>query len=259
MDEWLKISLVGVVVLITHCLEGITGFGCTVLALPFIVLLLGVKMAVPVLVVLAWVLAAYIIIRSRRHIRWKEFGYIVLFVGIGLPVGIVMFDYCPEKILLTILAIFMIGVGGHGFFKTIKHRAQEGGIMDVTADPEHNWLTRSILVLGGMIHGAFGTGGPFVVIYATKALPEKTLFRVTLCLLWFGLNTIMMLKWTIAGDVWNRDTIACTLTAMPFLISGMLLGDWLHHKVNEYHFRLLVYVVLGLSGIVMALKVAALI
>ncbi len=259
MEEWLKISLVGLVVLITHCLEGITGFGCTVLALPFIVLLLGVKMAVPVLVVLAWVLAAYIIIRSWKNIRWKEFGFIVLFVGLGLPVGIFLFDYCPEKWLLAVLAVFMIGVGFHGFYKTMKHKPQEGGIMDVTAKPEHNWLTRGVLLLGGMVHGAFGTGGPFVVIYATRALPEKTLFRVTLCLLWFSMNTIMMLKWTIAGNVWNKETVACTLTALPFLIGGMLLGDWLHHKVNEYHFRLLVYIVLALSGIVMALKVLSVI
>ena len=182
MDESLKIILVGIVVLITHCLEGITGFGCTVLALPFIVLLLGVKTAVPVLVVLAWVLAGYIILRSRKHIRWKEFGYIILFVGLSLPVGIVLFDYCPEKALLAVLAVFMVGVGTHGFYKTVKHKPQEGGVMDVVAKPEHNWLSRSSLLLGGMVHGAFGTGGPFVVIYATRALPEKTLFRVTLCL-----------------------------------------------------------------------------
>ena len=41
--------LLGWVVLITHFLEGITGFGCTVLALPFAILLVGTKQAVPVL------------------------------------------------------------------------------------------------------------------------------------------------------------------------------------------------------------------
>lgn len=255
MEEWLKIFLVGLVVLITHCLEGITGFGCTVLALPFIVLLLGVKTAVPVLVVLAWLLAAYIIFRSWQNIRWKDFGFIVLFVGLGLPIGIVMFDYCPERVLLTVLTIFMVGVGIHGFYKTMKHKHQEGGIVDVTTRPVHNWLTRSVLLLGGMVHGAFGTGGPFVVIYATRALPAKTLFRVTLCLLWFSMNAIMMLKWTIAGNVWNKTTVFYTMAAMPFLIGGMLLGDWLHNKVAEYHFRLLVYLVLAISGVFMALKV----
>ena len=116
------------------------------------------------------------------------------------------------------------------------------------------WLIKGILFLGGIIHGAFGTGGPFVVIYATKALPNKTLFRVTLCLLWFSLNSMLLLKWTVAGGVWEKSTMICIFTAMPFLLGGMFLGDWLHHKVNEYYFRLIVYMVLALSGIVMGIN-----
>lgn len=273
MNEVTRIILLGLVVLITHCLEGITGFGCTVLALPFIAMLLGVKTAVPVLVVLAWVLAGYIIIKSWKDINWKEFGFIVLFVGLGLPVGILIFDYCPEITLLVILSLFMISVGLHGLYKTYRNRdlqakyeledseletavAPDEALLDVPQEKikKQPWLIKGVLFLGGIIHGAFGTGGPFVVIYATKALPNKTLFRVTLCLLWFSLNSMLLLKWTVDGGVWEKSTIICIFTAMPFLLGGMFLGDWLHHKVNEYYFRLIVYMVLALSGIVMGIN-----
>ena len=278
MDEIFKTLLVGFIVLVTHCLEGITGFGCTVLALPFIALLLGIKTAVPVLMVLAWILAGYIIFRSWKHIRWKEFGFIVLFVSVGLPVGIFLFDYCPEVILSALLSVFMVAVGSHGVYKTWKERPENAELDDseaalelaavpVTVSEEvpaavqqnhsKSWLIRATLLLGGMVHGAFGTGGPFVVIYATKALPEKTLFRVTLCLLWFSLNSLLLLKWTFAGDIWTSSTINYTLISLPFLLGGMFLGDWLHHKVNEYYFRISVYTVLTLSGFVMLWKVAS--
>jgi uncharacterized protein len=269
LEDLGEILLVGFIILTTHCLEGITGFGCTVLALPFLAMLLGLKTAVPVLVVLAWILAGYIILRSWQHIIWKNFGFIVLFVGLGLPGGILMFDYCPEIALMAILSIFMVSVGLHGIYKTYRNRdLQENKKeindfeLDTVAVPatapqtpnRQSWLIKGVLFLGGIIHGAFGTGGPFVVIYATKALRDKTLFRVTLCLLWFSLNSILLLKWSIAGNVWDRPTLTCILTTMPFLIGGMLLGDWLHHKVNEYYFRLTVYVVLALSGIVMGIS-----
>lgn len=265
MDELGKTLMVGIVIMVTHCLEGITGFGCTVLALPFIAMLLGMKTAVPVLVALAWLLAGYIIFRSWRHISWKEFGFIVLFVALGLPGGILLFDYCPEAALLPILAVFMISIGTHGIYKTYRNRdlqkdneEPEGmGKLEAVAVPvvtqsqsRQPWLIKGILLLGGVIHGAFGTGGPFVVIYATKALPDKTLFQVTLCLLWFSLNSMLLFKRTLTGDVWNRTTMICIISALPFVLSGMLLGDWLHHKVNEYYFRLTVYLVLTLSGIV---------
>ncbi len=250
MNEVTRIILLGVVVLVTHCLEGITGFGCTVLALPFVVLLLGIKTAVPVLVVLAWMLAAYIILRSHPHIRWREFLFIVVHVGIGLPVGIFVFDNFSPDTLKAILAVFMVFIGVHGFIKT--HKNKEELLNDsVTPVSRKTPMMRGILFLGGIIHGAFGSGGPFVVIYASKALSSKALFRVTLCLLWLTLNTILIIKWTVSGQVWNEYVARYTMLSLPFLAVGVLLGDYLHHRVNEYYFKLLVYFVLASSGLVM--------
>ncbi len=241
------------VIFLTHCLEGITGFGCTVLALPFVVLLLGIKTAVPVLVVLAWILAAYIIMRSHQHIKWREFLFIVIHVGLGLPFGIYMFDNFSPDTLKGILAVFMVFVGIHGFVKTSQNKtAMLNGSHTTVA--KKTLLMRGILLLGGIIHGAFGSGGPFVVIYASKALTNKALFRVTLCLLWLSLNTIMIIKWTINGQVWTHHVGRYTVFSLPFLLGGMLLGDYLHHKVNEYYFKLIVYFVLVASGLIMGLS-----
>jgi uncharacterized membrane protein YfcA len=250
MEELIKTLLVGFIIFCTHCLEGITGFGCTVLALPFVVLLLGIKTAVPVLVVLAWILAAYIIIRSHPHIKWQEYLFILVHVGLGLPLGIFMFDKCSPHTLKSILAVFMIFVGIHGFIKT---RASKDALLNGNAvhiAKKTLWM-RGMLFLGGIIHGAFGTGGPFVVIYASKALVNKALFRVTLCLLWLTLNTVMIFKWTISGQVWTHHVGSYVIGALPFSVGGMLLGDYLHHKVNEYYFKITVYFVLLASGLVM--------
>ncbi len=61
MTIWVVI-LLGIVVVVAHFLEGITGFGCTVIALPFSILLVGVKIAVPALTILGWMLALFIVI-----------------------------------------------------------------------------------------------------------------------------------------------------------------------------------------------------
>ena len=41
MNEIVRFSLVALVVFLTHFQQGITGFGCTMLSLPFVALLLG--------------------------------------------------------------------------------------------------------------------------------------------------------------------------------------------------------------------------
>jgi uncharacterized membrane protein YfcA len=258
MDDWTRLLLVGVVVFLTHALEGITGFGCTVLAMPFVAMLLGLKVAKPLLVVLAWLLAGYIVTVSWKKIVWKEFLFILLYVGIGLPVGMAVFSYFSENILTVILALVMLTVGFQGFVKTWK--SSKGGSTIQPSEPSRpvpkNLFMRGTLFLGGIVHGMFGTGGPFVVIYASKALPDKSLFRVSLCLLWATLNTVLIGNDLYSGNVWTPETCKILLLMLPFLAAGTLLGDFLHHHVSEYYFRLIVYGVLFASGLVLFYNVS---
>ena len=237
--------MVGLVVLVTHCLEGITGFGCTALALPFVVMLIGVKSAVPVLVVLAWLLAGYVVFRSRKKIRWREYGFILLYTGLGVPAGIALFRYLPPDGLKLLLAAVMVAAGTNGIWNTLH----TSGSVSIE---KRTWFSigkRVILVGGGIFHGAFGSGGPLVVVYAARALPEKSLFRVTTCLLWLTLNSILIIQWTLAGNVWTSEIGWLLLYTLPFLILGALAGDFLHHRTCERHFKLLVYGILILSAI----------
>ncbi|MGD1822669.1 MAG: sulfite exporter TauE/SafE family protein [Pleomorphochaeta sp.] len=234
--------LLGIVVLITHFLEGITGFGCTVLALPFAILLVGIHAAVPVLVMLSFLLCLYIVIISKKDIVWKEYLKIVIFVGLGLPIGILSNKYLDENILTLILSIFMVLVGTRGLWQVFGKRNNDKQLP--------KFLTPIILLLGGTFQGAFGSGGPLVVTYAAKALPQKNQFRATLCMLWVTLNAIMITQ-NIATGMVTPDMWHLLLILIPFLVVGALLGNWAHHHIKDSHFSTIVYGVLVASGIVM--------
>lgn len=122
MNEWTQALLVGLVVLLTHCLEGVTRFGCTVLALPFVILLVGLQAAVPVLVVLAWLLAGYIVFTSRKWIDWSAFRIILVHTAIGLPVGLLLFSQLPANAMKGLLAVFMVVIGIRGIRATWDDR-----------------------------------------------------------------------------------------------------------------------------------------
>lgn len=238
----LTIILFGLVVIITHFLEGITGFGCTVLALPFCTALVGIKKAVPVLVILAWILALYVIVVDFKSIKWNEFLKIVFFVGLGLPIGMLLFSFFPEDMLKRILGVFMIIVALRGLYICFSNNMRDIWI--------NKYILDFILFLGGIIHGAFGSGGPFVVIYATRALPEKSSFRATLCILWFTLNSIIIFK-DISSGIIGLSNLNLLIWAIPFLIVGMILGNIAHHRVKDTIFTRIVYAVLLASGIFM--------
>ena len=243
MSDTTCYALLGLIIFLTHFQEGITGFGCTVLALPFVMLLLGLDQAVKVLVIQAWVLAFCIVIISRHRIMWSEYWRIVIPASAGLVIGIWMSSVLPETKLKWILAFFMMAVGIRGLLAK-----QEVQSAKIRINKKTRWLLSSFLPIGGIMQGAFGSGGPFVVIYATRMLREKSLFRVTLCMLWFTLNSMLIAQWSIHSALTGK-VFLYTAFCLPFTLIGLVFGDKAHHRINEILFRRIVYAVLLVSGL----------
>ena len=235
--------LVGIVVFITHTLEAITGFGCTVLAFPFVIAIMGdIEQAKIILSILAWMLAIYFVITKFKSILWKQFGIIVLLAGLGMPIGMVLFKTLDPIILKKVLGVFIII---SATIQLIKIFVPNNKIKVLPAFFNYNFL-----FLGGIVHGAFAVGGPFVVLYATKKLPTKGQFRATLCLLWATLNSILMVQYLFENKL-NAKVGYELLILTPFLIAGIVFGEIIHKKVDEELFRKIVFSLLLIVGIVM--------
>ena len=77
----------GIVIMVTNAIEGVTGFGSAVIALPFLNLTVGLHDAVQVLCFFGWLVPLYIVSRSWKHIKWNELGRILLYCAPGVPIG----------------------------------------------------------------------------------------------------------------------------------------------------------------------------
>lgn len=254
----LVFALVGFTVFITHALEAITGFGCTVLALPFVTALVGVKTGVPILATLAWILALYIVATKWRYINMKEFGLILFFVGLGLPFGMLAFKNLDSRLLKKILALFITLSAAWQVYRRFT-RPNKGNAhcpaATETVLTQRSWGRLPyylLLVIGGMVHGAFASGGPLVVLYASKALTDKGSFRATLCLLWTTLNTILLANYLWTG-VFTAPIISGTAGMLPFLVAGIIVGEKIHYRVDGELFGKLIFLVLLATGLFMLL------
>ena len=244
----LQILIVGTVVLITHAIEAVTGFGCTVLALPFVTAVLGVKVGVPLLAVLGWALALYIVITKWRKIVFREYGIIVLFVGLGMPLGMYAFRSFDPALLKRILAVFIIVISGWRILRSsVPSKTESSGKSPVKLP---KLVAYTLLFLGGIIHGAFASGGPLVVLYAASALPDKGNFRATLCMLWTTVNTVLIISYAQAG-VFIPEFNTGLAVMLPFLLTGIIAGEKIHDHVHPSHFEQIIFGVLGVTGIVM--------
>jgi uncharacterized protein len=241
------VILVGVIFM-ARWLESIMGFGGTVLALPALAILTPglhvTETLVPVLALGNIVCCIGIVWVGHKDLVWKEYGIILLWAVIGLPLGFWLAGYAPESILRLILGGFVLVVAVANIAQMWKPDTE----IEIPQGALTRFLLRLALVIGGIVHGMFTTGGPLLVIYATKALRTKGLFRVTLGLVWLTLNTIMVAGWMldgrIAAHVWTLTGIT-----VPFIIMAVIVGDHFHHRIPEVLFRKAAYVLLLLAGV----------
>lgn len=249
------ILLTGLVVFVTHGLEAITGFGCTVLALPFATILLGIVEAKFLLAILAWALALYIAISKFKRIVWSQYAVILLFVGAGMPIGMYAFATLPRALLVKLLGAFITLSSAMQLWRLIAapllaRRRGSASPGDAAPASRPRWFHFVLLFLGGIVHGAFASGGPLVVLYAARALPEKGNFRATLTLLWATLNTALIIGFANSG-LFTSERWILLGEMTPFLLAGIVAGELIHNRIRGEIFTKLVFGTLFFTGIFM--------
>lgn len=240
-----SIVLSGIIIGIANALQVITGFGNVVIALPFVALLLGLKKAVMVVTLVAYMLAIYLLITSYKYINFKKILPILGLMLLTLPIGIFIFRYVDPSIFKQILAIFIISISVFSLYKMVIKKEERKTFIN----KKDKIFSYVLVAISGVFQGAISCGGPLVVLYATKTIEDKKEFRASLSFVWFVLNSIIVSTYFIYGI--NLETLKFSLTQVPFLIIGIIIGELVHNKLNSRTFSLIVFVLLIVTGIFM--------
>ena len=240
-----------VVILLSNIIHGITGFAGTVLAMPFSLMLVGYATAKPVLNYLGLVAGIYVFVGNREHVNWKELKKIVLVMAAGILCGTfiksLFIGTAREQILYKALGIFIIFLSVQGLYKQLKPGASAPA--EAKASPLHNLL----LVLAGLVHGIFVSGGPLLIGYLTSRVKDKVTFRSTISTCWVFLNGLILATELVGGQ-WSLTLARDALIATPFMLVGMFLGGKLCAKMSQQLFLKLTYVLLFISGFSLLIK-----
>ena len=92
---------------------------------------------------------------------------------------------------------------------------------------------------GGLCGGAFSASGPPVLIYATAAGWARDHFRANLQVFFMSTAILGFIGFIKIGLV-NRETLPITITCLPGVVLGGLLGDRLATRLPQESFRSLV-------------------
>jgi uncharacterized protein len=225
------LALIALVALIAFTVEGAIGFGGTVVAVSLGAQLVPLDVLLPSFLPIS---LAFSLTFLRGPIQWRTLLVeIAPLVAVGAVIGLAIARHAPARELLIAFALFVVALS----------------ILELSKI-QLRWPA-PFLVLGGIVHGMFGTGGPMIVYVTRKKIADKTAFRATLAVLWVALNAILLASFTSRARYPDPHVLA----AMAVLvIPGRLIGERLHRALDAQRFARAVWVVLLLAGAALLLR-----
>lgn len=230
------------IIVFGYTVYGLTGFGSSVTAMPLLVLLIPLRMAVPLMLVFDLVSGLLLGLRNRRFIEKREALRLIPFMLTGMALGVLALVRAPEHLLLLVLGLFILCYSAWSLLVHGKPRP----LASAWAGP--------FGVVGGMFTALFGTGGPFYTIFLTRRLHDKLTLRATISGVLLFSAVARLVLFTGAGLYRQATLPVLAAVLLPFALGGLYLGNRLHQWMPAERVRQAVWVVLIAGGASLVLR-----
>ncbi len=233
---------IGGFIFLAYTLEAITGFGSIVIALSLSAQLVPIDAVIPVLVPLSVCMSSYLVWQHRHNIdRDLLLRTILPGMVLGTLVGYGVKPYLDEVLLKRLFGLLILWFAGRELWK-LRH------VTEPRLRPR--WLTNLLTLAAGLSHGLFASGGPLLVYSLGGVALNKARFRATLVTVWLCLNGLLSVVLWFDGRL--LPVLPKVAAYLPLLVIGVWIGEHLHHKVSERHFRIAIYCLLLVTGALLA-------
>ncbi|MEO7327102.1 MAG: sulfite exporter TauE/SafE family protein [Minicystis sp.] len=234
------------VVFVAFTIEASLGFGATLITVTLGMFLVKVSELLPAYVPVNMLLSTYLAVRYRQQIAWGFlFRRVVPLMAVGLPLGLWGAARVDESLLKRAFGAFVIVLSA---LELGRARPVEGA-----APTRLRPFDALVLLVGGVVHGAFGTGGPMAVYVAGRTLTDKAVFRASLSLLWVVLNVVLVGTYAARGEI-GLASLERSAGFAVALVAGIVVGEQLHRRVPAQRFRGVVFGMLLAAGAVLLLR-----
>lgn len=218
-------------------INGISGMGAGILALPVVLLVTDIKIAsliacfigIPLTVVMGW--------QYRRHVRMADIRHLMLGTIPGALLGVVLLPVIPSRALQISLGALLVA---YMFWQLLAHRA-------AALRSPCGWGATAGAA-AGFIQAVGGIGGPPVGIYAQLARWDKDRTRGDLSCYFLLMSLPLVAIQYLAG----YHTAEFLQGLVPCLLgcgTGLLFSLPVARRIGEKNFHRLLTLVIGISGL----------
>ena len=233
------------VVAFAFTVETTLGFGATIVTVAVGSLFVPTDAILHAFVPVNVILSAVLVARDRNAVALRMLlGSVVPFVIVGVPLGLYAARVMPERPLKLCLGVATLALA------VVQLWPKRTTTPSTALSP---WVARPMLFVGGVLHGAFGSGGPMVVYVLGRTIgAEKATFRATLSLLWLILNSALLFSFVQAGHIGETSLQRSAGFGVALLV-GLFIGQRVHDKVDARRFQRAIFVMLAAVGALLVL------
>ena len=225
-------------------IKGITGLGFSTICLPFMVLTVGLKAALPLLIIPS-LASNLIVMRQAGYFRTTlfRFWHMLIATALGVCLGLMLLDSVDNKLAGAILGLVLILWCTFSYIapnlKLPLEKERPTGIISGIATGIINGLTGSQVI-------------PCVPYLMALNLDRNVFIQATN--ISFTLSSLIMAVGLTRLELFTLDAIKLSIIGLVLVLFGLQLGTKIRPRLSPANFRLAVLIVLFITALGLLLK-----
>lgn len=222
------------IIFVASILQTSTGFGFSIMATPFLLMLFLPQEAIQINIILSLIISVSLIWKIRKDIDFPIIKRFIIGSIVGVPFGIIIFisiNIAAFKIGVSILLLILT------LLLILNFRVKPTRIRDFIVGGVSGLLTTSI-----------GMPGPPLLLYFTGTDTEKAKIRATTLAFYLFIYFISLISQIIFTGT-NKLIWESSLYAIPVVFLGLFIGQIIFKWLNQRVFKIFTYILLSFTGI----------
>jgi len=224
--------------LLAGFVQGMTGFGSALVAMPLLSLWIDVKSAVPLCTLNSLVITSFLALRMKNHLDREKILPLCLAAIPGMIVGVTLLKKVSSEGISIGLGSLLIAYSCYGLLVRIRQRKLHPG-----------WSYLAGFSTGA-ISAAFSSGGPPVIIYASMSDWNKDVIKATLTG-FFLFTSVMSASAHAVSGLTTTSVLSLFIYSAPSVFVGTMLGSHYYGRIEKQVYLRVILLFLIIMGIMM--------
>lgn len=240
----MELLFIAIIVALATFTQAVTGFGLALVSMPLLVGMIGIRQAAPLIALVGIASQLIMIARYRQRVVWGDIRELAVGSVIGIPLGVLALTTINETLVTLILGLVILAYVAYALTAANRPPPRlKGGPVAYGAG-----------LTGGLLTGAYNSGGPPLVIYGSARRWSPLTFKGNIQALLVVHSITAIISHSVAGNM-TRSVLELFAVMVPVLVMATLAGFVLDQVINPRRFHQLVLLLLTVLGLRLILGV----